>query len=165
MHFDPNAAKPGFAQWDTNDLIRIAFLEPTYIDEAKELAKQELARRGLHEVDSQHIERVRIELEGREAALKQADLESSYNANRILDNLREGILVVALWGAALFAPDYLADLKVSDWRIWFFGAIWVVVAYRSIQDARQGKRWRLYAVVVVPLALLIVSELLAWLVL
>ena len=116
-------------------------------------------------MDSERIERVRSELESHQAAVKESALESSYNTHRNLDYVREGLLVILLWGAALFAPDYLSDLDISDWRIWFFGAMWGVIAYRSIQDARQGNRWRFYAVVVVPLALLILSELLAWLVL
>jgi hypothetical protein len=63
MQFDPESAKFLYAQMESDELVRIAFLEVEYVDEARKLAKAELAQRGLGEVDDSTISRVRAELE------------------------------------------------------------------------------------------------------
>ena len=45
MKFDRQSAVPIFARKESDELIQIAFLEESYVEEAKELARQELAKR------------------------------------------------------------------------------------------------------------------------
>jgi hypothetical protein len=75
MKFDPDSARPLFASKDQDELIRIAFLEDTFLDEAKNLAKQELARRGLSGMSSEMIERVRVDFEAQKVAKVERDLQ------------------------------------------------------------------------------------------
>jgi hypothetical protein len=76
MKFDAETAAPMFAGMDSNDLIRIAFLDETYVSEAKELAKRELSKRGLADVSVETIEQVRKEFDARQAAKDEHDLRS-----------------------------------------------------------------------------------------
>lgn len=63
MQFDPTAAKYAYAEKETDDLIRIAYSEEEYVDQAKQLARDELARRGFGRIDSEDIDRVRHTIE------------------------------------------------------------------------------------------------------
>jgi hypothetical protein len=74
MKFDPSSARPLFAQKETDELVRIAFLEEAYIDDAKSLAKEELALRGFDEGDTHEIERVRLETEQQQIKLEELQL-------------------------------------------------------------------------------------------
>ena len=55
MQFDPKAAKAEFSRKEAEELVRIAFLEPDYLQEARGLAEQELAKRGIAGADRQLI--------------------------------------------------------------------------------------------------------------
>lgn len=46
-NFDPTVAQYAFAEKETDELIRIAFLEPDFVPAAVGLARKELARRGI----------------------------------------------------------------------------------------------------------------------
>jgi hypothetical protein len=76
MKFDPQSAEPIFARKDSDELIQIAFLEETYVEEARELARQELAKRGQLDISSETIERVRTDVEAQKAAAEEHNLRS-----------------------------------------------------------------------------------------
>ena len=75
MQFDPETATNLFAQMDDDELIRIAFLEDTYLEEAKDLAKKELAERGLGEISQSTIEKVRSSMSTQRHAEMDVELE------------------------------------------------------------------------------------------
>ena len=74
MKFDASSARQLFAQKETDELVRIAFLEEAYIDDAKSLAKEELALRGFDEGDTHEIDRVRLETEQQRIELEELQL-------------------------------------------------------------------------------------------
>jgi hypothetical protein len=74
MKFDPSSARQLFAQKETDELVRIAFLEEAFIDDAKSLAKEELALRGFDEGDTREIDRVRLETEQQRIKLEELQL-------------------------------------------------------------------------------------------
>jgi hypothetical protein len=74
MKFDPSSARPLYAQKETDELVRIAFLEEAYTDDAKSLAKEELALRGFDEGNTHEIERVRLETEQQRIKLEELQL-------------------------------------------------------------------------------------------
>jgi len=55
MNFDPEAAKDLYSQKRSEELVRIALLEPEYLPEARSLAEQELTRRQISDADRQVI--------------------------------------------------------------------------------------------------------------
>lgn len=74
MKFDTSSARQLFAQKETDELVRIAFLDEAYIDDAKSLAKEELALRGFDEGDTHEIDRVRLETEQQRIELEELQL-------------------------------------------------------------------------------------------
>jgi hypothetical protein len=95
MKFDPSSARPLFAQKETDELVRIAFLEEAYTDDAKSLAKEELALRGFDEGDTNEIERVRLETEQERIKLEELQLAGLETEERI-PSWRQ---TVRLWAA------------------------------------------------------------------
>jgi hypothetical protein len=76
MKFDRQSAVPIFARKESDELIQIAFLEASYVGEAKELARQELAKRGLSEISTERIEQVKADVQARRAAAEEYSLRS-----------------------------------------------------------------------------------------
>jgi hypothetical protein len=76
MKFDPKSSESVFSEKDDDELIRIAYVEETYVSEAKELAKSLLAKRGRPDVNDADIERVRKNLEAQANALEEHSLRS-----------------------------------------------------------------------------------------
>jgi len=62
MKFDSESARPIYAKKESDELVCIAFLDEDFVEEAKKLAKEELARRGLGKMSHDMIERVRTEV-------------------------------------------------------------------------------------------------------
>lgn len=75
MQFDPTSAKHVYAEKESDELIRIAFLEDAYVEGAKALAKEELAKRGFNSVGREEIERVRHEIELRRQAQEELQMQ------------------------------------------------------------------------------------------
>jgi hypothetical protein len=83
MKFDPESAKAAYAQKESDELVRIAFLEGEYLEEAKRLAKGELARRGQSQVDSETVERVRADIERQRTEKLDAQLQGLESEDEI----------------------------------------------------------------------------------
>ena len=113
MKFDAEAAKINFRQKDTDDLVRIAFLEKTYLPEARALAKEELDRRGITQqtIDqvSAHVEQLRRE----EFEAKVSDLKSEAQLSPLNRMLRLTLapyrFACIFIGVAVMALFYLND--------------------------------------------------------
>jgi hypothetical protein len=75
MQFDPKSAAPLYAQTDTDDLIQIAFLDQDCVEEAKELAKAELANRGFT-ATAKDIARAHLRMEEKKRETQEATLRS-----------------------------------------------------------------------------------------
>ncbi len=75
MNFDPEYAKILYAQKETDELVRIAFLEGEYLEEAKRLANDELVLRGQSVVGTNTIERVRAEMERQQVEKLEEQLQ------------------------------------------------------------------------------------------
>ena len=162
MQFDPVSARSHYARKETDELIRIAYLETTFVDEAKALAREELSKRGIENVDAQTIERVRTRLESQDRASEEYDLETRSVADELLGNLHMAAAIGGLWLCALFLPDMLANPGDSNWTLGFLAVLWGCFAVIAVRDALRGERKKLYLIVVVPLTLLIVSIAVRW---
>ena len=90
MHFDPESAADLYAQKDDDELVRIAFLEETYLEEAKELAKNELAQRGFRAIDQRTIERVRGDMEQQRLAKIDAEVQG-LESEELIPSWRQAI--------------------------------------------------------------------------
>jgi hypothetical protein len=119
MQFDSETAQALYAGKDSDELIRIAFLESDFIEEAKALARLELARRGMVRVASSEIERVRaaVEQETRAKAdevLSMLESEDDMSPERrlwlgILAPYRKVLQAIALLIMAFFGLNALFD--------------------------------------------------------
>jgi hypothetical protein len=76
MKFNPKTAESAFLKKEDEELIQIAYVEESYVTEAKELAKSVLAKRGLSNLSDADIDRVRKELEVRADAIREHELRN-----------------------------------------------------------------------------------------
>ena len=146
MQFDPQSAKDLYAQKEIDELVGIAFLEDTYLPEAKKLALAELARRGFRTVSPEMIERVRVlrreELEDRMRSL-ESEVEIPpwrQSARRALLPYRPMIQVTLIAVAILMLLDGLFEVGIfgPNWRIFLgVGALIGVLASQFIAPTRE----------------------------
>ena len=76
MNFDPETARPLYEQKDDEELIQIAYLESSYLQSAKDLARCELARRGLKPISKDRIEAARKDIEKLDSAIQEHELRT-----------------------------------------------------------------------------------------
>ena len=159
MKFDPTSARAQFAEKDTDDLIRIAFLEPSYVTEAVDVAKEELARRGLSRVGSRDIERVRGALEAQRIAKEDDDLRSleideaipgwrRAVRSRLAPHRRPlSLLALAfmglLWLNSIFDWGFLnLHGRRSEALAALIGSVWFVFVMPSQREFREMRKTR-----------------------
>ena len=73
MEFDAQSAAGSYATKSTDELISIAYLDYTFVAQAKELAIRELARRGISSVAQSDLERVQRQLQNEEREKLERD--------------------------------------------------------------------------------------------
>ena len=157
MQFDSQSAINAFAQKDTQELIRIAFLEDTYVDDAKNVAKDELARRGVTSVTSEELECVRQEIEARKIAKEENDLRSiemdqhlpswRRTAKAWATPYRVPITISAVIGIALFGLNSYfewgllnLDRNNSKAVALVIGIVWFILLSPTREEFRKMKQ-------------------------
>jgi hypothetical protein len=157
LAFDPVAAAQTYAGMDTEELVRIAYLEPDYVAEAKALALRELDKRGVPANRKELIRQVRDEIRDNAGAAQRMTAANLEQARRLELRLVAGMLIFVLWLAALFAPIVIKEARNStDGAVFLLLGGWAIAVVYAIRKARRGKRRQLYLVVVIP-ALLFVA--------
>jgi hypothetical protein len=158
LAFDPVAAAQTYAAMETEELVRIAYLEPDYVPEAKALALRELDKRGVPEDRKNLIRQVRGELRDRARALERQSAKNFHQGQVLQFRIAAGSLIGALWVAALFMPSMLKEWNVSvDGAGFFFLGVWVIAVIDAIRKLRRGLRRQFYLIVVIPAVLLVVG--------
>jgi hypothetical protein len=159
MEFDPQVAASRYAEMETDELVNIAFLDPNYLAEAKLLAKSELSRRGTTRIDDQFLNGVRSRIEEAKESRKQAEYDSLASMQRHTQKAREIFLIGALWVVAPLIPTFLSNDGhfEFDWMVAAMAAMWAIVSFFAVRNARSGRPRLLYLVVVIPASLLLLS--------
>jgi hypothetical protein len=158
LAFDPVAAAHAYAEMETEELIRIAYLEPDYVPEAKALVLRELDMRGIPENRKNLIRQVRDEIRDRARASERLTAKNLKQGQALKFRLAAGSLICALWFAALFAPWMLKKWSSStDGAGLFLLGVWAIAVVDAIRKLRRGLRRQFHFVVVVPCALLVVG--------
>lgn len=158
LTFDPVAAAKAYAGMDTEELVRIAYLEPDYVPEAKALALRELDNRGIPGNRKNLIRQVRDEIRGRDRASERRSAKNFEQLQTLKFRIAAGSLICGLWFIALFAPAMIEEWsKTADGAGFFLLGVWAIAAIDAVRKARRGTRRQLYLVVVVPVILLLVG--------
>jgi hypothetical protein len=157
--FDPTEAAQAYADLETDELVRIAYLEPNYLPEAKAIAMRELSGRGVPENPSQLIEHVRLDCENRRHAEEMLTYHNMARMDRVKGQLHSVALIGATWIAALILPTTLTDWQTfsNDWKALALASVWVFFAIDAIRRKSRGAPRRFYLIVVIPLALFAVG--------
>jgi len=152
--FDIESARERYAKLDSEELARIAFVESSYLSEAKSLAVAELNRRG--------------DMTNKEALLRTIEAERELERNpyaspgyQTLEKFRYGMSVGGIWMVAPVLPWAITDPNTkSDPAAWAFLALaWLWLAWFAYRDYRAGNQRTFKNVVVVPLILLAISSM------
>lgn len=157
--FDPRAAAAAYAEEDTDELVNVAFLDPNFLPEAKELALRELNKRGALKNKAAAIDRARREMAYRAQAVEQAAYYSVEKAQRFDQKFREAGFIGALWVLAFFGPLIITRHGFRpDWMTLVILAFWLFFVIDAIRKYRKsGRRSSIVYVVVVPAALFAVG--------
>ena len=156
--FDPASAAKDYAAMETEELVRIAYLEPDYVPEAKASAVRELDRRGVPYDRKSLIREVRAEIEDRAIAAQRQSSRNMEQAQRVQARFAFGVLILGLWCFALIVP-----IKQTNWRQspdavgWLLLLAWAVAVVDAVRKARRGMRRQLYFVLVIPVALFLLG--------
>jgi hypothetical protein len=156
--FDPVAAAQAYAAMETEELVRIAYLEPDYVPEAKALASRELDKRGVPKNRKSLIRQVRGEIRDR-ARASERQLDKNFDqVQSIKFRIAAGFLICGLWLVALFAPTTLKEWSsAADGAGLFLLGVWALAVIDAIRKLRRGLRRQFYLVVVIPAVLLVVG--------
>jgi hypothetical protein len=161
--FDPVAAAQTYAAMETEELVRIAYLEPDYVPEAKALAVRELDKRGVAENRESLIRQVRDENMERAHAVEMHSARKFQQAHALELRLIAGMLIGFLWFAALLAPSIQKDLSRSGNGLWFVVlSVWAIAIVDGVRKWRRGLRRQLYLVAIIPGALFVVGVAFRW---
>jgi hypothetical protein len=157
--FDPTEASKVCSELDIEEVVRIAYLEPDYLPEAKAIALRELDRRGIPRDRDDLINRVRANIDFTRQATEMMTYDNIAKAHRIEQRIAEVILIGALWIIALIGPITLRSWESLsiDWLRMTLFATWVGVAVYAVWKRRKGKHRLFNLVVIVPAALLLVG--------
>jgi hypothetical protein len=156
LAFDPVAAAQTYASMDTEELVRIAYLEPDYVAEAKALALRELDKRGVPANPKKLIRQVRDEIRDNAGAAHRLTAANIEQGRRLELRFVAGMLILVLWLAALFAPIVIKEARNStDGAVFLLLGGWAIAVVVAVRKAWRGKRRQLYLVVVIPAVLLV----------
>lgn len=158
--FDPTEAAESYLTLDTEELVRIAYLEPDYLPEAKAIALRELDRRRIPRNNAELIDRVRADIAFRRDSAEMLMYDNFAKADRLERRIGAVILTGALWVFALIAPAYLRDVESLsiDWKVVTLSLIWLLAAIFATRKRSRGEPLLFYVVVVVPAALFILGS-------
>lgn len=161
--FDPVTAAQTYAEMETEELVRIAYLEPNYVPEAKALAMRELDKRGVSEDREGLIRQVRDENKERAEALELHRYEKAARWEDLELRLLGGMLIGSLWLGALLAPSIYEDWSRSGSAAGFvLLAGWAIAVVYAVRKLLRGLRRPFYLVVVIPGGLFVVGVALRW---
>jgi hypothetical protein len=82
--FDSTETAQTYSNLEVEELVRIAYLDPNYLEEAKMLAWKELDRRGIPKERSSLIEQMRLHFDHVRESTEAADYESVARIERLL---------------------------------------------------------------------------------
>ena len=162
VQFDAESAKRLYAVKDTDELVRIEYLGETYVPEAKKLAKDTLASRGIRTVDSQMLDRVRVDWEQQREAELDEQLRS-FEVEAQIPSWRQTIRgrlapyrdVLSIGMIAVIGFGFLSS--IFDWSLFsfegrdfqgfglVFGLFWLIFVaptrgeLRRKLDSRRGR--------------------------
>lgn len=161
--FDPVAAAETYADMETEELVRIAYLEPDYLPEAKALAMQELDKRGVPANRESLIRQVRDERIERADALERRREEKSQHADLLQYRIVAGTLIGGLWFVALLAPSLLKEWTTSRnvAGLILLGG-WAIAIVGAVRKWRRGSRRQFYLVVLTPGVLFVLGVAIRW---
>lgn len=157
-HSEPMAER--YAGFDTLDLANIAYLDPNYLPEAKELAKREFERRGALLNGTALLEKARQEMARRACLNEQATYASLERAESLKLAVYRGSLIGCLWTFALIAP--LATpwkFGSTGWVPLAIAGIWLLAVVDAVRKYETTGRRRLVFVAYIPAVLFAVSWL------
>ncbi len=153
--FDPRAAAVAYAEKDTDELVIIAFLDPNFLPEAKDLALRELNKRGALKNKAAAIDRARRQMAYSAQAVEQAAYYSAEKTQRFNEKFREAAFIGAIWVLAFVGPSIITHHGFRpDWSTLVILAFWLFFVIDAIRNCRKsGRRSSIVYVVVVPVAL------------
>lgn len=159
--FDPSAAAAAYAEKDTNELVNIAFLDPAFLPEAKDLALRELNKRGALQNKAAAINRARREMAYRAQAVEQTAYYGIEKAQLFNQKFREATFIGAIWALAFVGPSMIAHHGFRpNWLMLVILVPWLFLVANAIRNYRKfGRRSSIVYVVVVPVALFAVGSL------
>lgn len=121
MRFDPQSAREAYAAKGSDELIAIAYLERDFVPEAKRLALDELARRGIDRVSDATLEQVRhvwdrereLDLDRRLADVESEEVMPAWRQRlrRALVPYRTGMLIVV---GIVFAVAMVSSFSTNE---------------------------------------------------
>jgi hypothetical protein len=156
--FDLSEAAKTYEELPAEDLALIAFVDPDYLPEAKQLAITELNRRGLAGNMQDLVARAHREVEFRKQLHVDADAISHEKQDRLREMLATAVLIGIVWMFALVAPFVFSWQDLSfDWMAALLVIIWIAVVIDAIRKARRGDRLRLQLFLIWPGILLLIS--------
>lgn len=152
MKFDPNRAASNYAEMPTDDLVRIAFIDGGYLDEAKDLARAELSRRGVGSVTESDLARVERTVEERRIARLENDSAGLEKIERFNSSFATVAFIAGSWVLLPIIPH-------ADFDLWVVAVLlgWGVFTLTAVADARKGEAEKFIYGVLVPLGLLLIS--------
>ncbi|MEZ5459623.1 MAG: hypothetical protein R3E65_10080 [Steroidobacteraceae bacterium] len=152
MKFDPSRAASNYAEMPTDDLVRIAFIDGGYLDEAKDLAKAELSRRGVGPVTKSDLARVERVFEERQIARLENDYAGLEKIERFKSSFATVAFIAGSWVLLPIIPH-------ADFDLWAVAVLmgWGVFTLIAVADSRQGETEKLIYGVLIPLGLLLIS--------
>lgn len=156
--FDQRDAEKDYREKSAEDLAHIAWVDPGFLPEAKQLAAAELDRRGLAGNRDDLIERAKRELLERQELRQDADLAVHQRSAQWSDRLGIAAMVVLVWMFALIAP--FQDFRTGsspDWVTVLLVIAWIGFAVDAVRRALHGERLRLYLFLVGPLVAMLAS--------
>ena len=152
--FDPIAAAVAYAELDTVELVNIAYLDPGFLPEAKDLAVRELNKRGVLGEKEELIKTVRREMDFRAQAATQQQYENLGEMERFKQKTREVMLISGLWVFALIAPWQLPWKVTSvNWIVLLLFGFWLFYVVAAFRKYKNTGRRILFYIVVAPMAL------------
>jgi hypothetical protein len=152
MQFDPDRAASHYAEMATDDLVRIAFIDAGYLDEAKDLARAELSRRGVGPVTESDVARVERVFEERQIARLENDSAGLEKIESFNSSFATVVFIASSWVLLPIIPH-------ADFDLWVVAFLlgWGVFTLTAVADARKGETEKLIYGVLVPLGLLLIS--------
>jgi hypothetical protein len=152
--FNSQSIAERYAQFDTLELANIAYLDPNYLPQAKELAERELERRGALLNKASLLEQARQEMRYREGMTEQATYASLERGERLKFAVWRGGSIACLWMFALIAPVAIPrTFGATDWVLLVPLGIWIFAIVDAVRKYETTGRRSLVFVAYVPAVL------------